>query len=317
MNKRVPALPFMFVLFFLLFPNLACKEKGPPLESTQAVEIYGSLSVNGAERTYLLHLPTSYPTDEEVPLLLAFHGGGGDGEGMEKLTHLSEVSDREGFIVVFPDGMNRQWNDGRPEINPGVDDISFVLKLLDDLEGKYNIDRGRIYATGISNGGFFCFRLACELHGVIAAIAPVGCLMGEALAQKTPSPQPIPIMLTFGEDDPLVPQEGGEIRGFGKERGSVLSFRATVSFWVKANSCSPSPTVNYEPDKISGDGTRVRREVYSAEGAGSELILLVIEGGGHTWPGGLQYLPERTIGKTCRDIDASEAIWDFLSQQHL
>jgi polyhydroxybutyrate depolymerase len=233
---------------------------------------------------------------------------------MRRLTGLDAVADREGFLVVYPDGVSRQWNDGRAEVDPGVDDMAFVSALIDHLVEQYKSDRGRIYATGMSNGALFSFRLASDLSDKIAAIAPVGALMGEALSQRAPPAKPMPVLLIHGTQDPLVPWDGGNVQVFRRKRGRVLSAAATVAFWVKHNGCTPTPVITYEPDQDPTDGTRVRREEYRSGKDGSEVLLYAVEGGGHTWPGGWQYLPERIIGKTSRDFQASEVIWGFFKR---
>lgn len=274
----------------------------------------GSIESGGVERTYRTHLPKSYDGEKPVPLLLAFHGGGGDGAGMERLTHLSEIADEHGFMVVYPDGVERNWNDGRPEINPGVDDVGFVTDLLAELGARYNVDDGRVYSTGISNGGFFSFRLAFDMPDKIAAIAPVAALMTEDLYSRGAPPETMPVVLIEGTDDPLVPWDGGGV-GFGRRtRGSVLSAADTVSFWVEHDGCSQGPTATRLPDAEPADGTLVAREEYSGGREGSGVTLFRVEGGGHTWPGGLQYLRERAIGRTSRDFDAGEAVWEFCSR---
>lgn len=308
-------LPVMISLVAFLITGPGCGKLAHMNPGDQQHDITGSLEYGGANRTYRLHLPSSYDGTKAAPLVFAFHGGGGDAEGMEKLTHLSRIADEHGFIVVYPDGLNNQWNDGRPEINPGVDDVGFISALIDQLEKDYEIDQDMIYSTGISNGGFFSFRLACELSEKIAAVAPVAALMGENLS-KTCSPQsPIPVMIIIGTDDPLVPWNGGEIMARGSSRGRILSESSTVSFWAKVDGCSQAPVITYEPDMDPSDGTRVRRETYAGGSDKAEVVLLAVEGGGHTWPGGIQYASERTIGKTSDDIDAGEVIWDFF-QKH-
>jgi polyhydroxybutyrate depolymerase len=291
-----------------------------PAESVakgEAEDIWGSLPYGGMERTYLLHLPQAYDGKESLPVLFVFHGGGGQGKGMARLTHMNDVADERGFIAVYPDGIDNNWNDGRPEVNPGVDDVGFISALIDELSEKYAVDTQRIYSTGISNGGMFSFRLACELSDKIAAVAPVAALMGEVLSRSCSPPQPVPVMLVIGTDDPLVPWEGGKIGGRLADRGRALSEAATVSFWVKVDGCAQTPVVTYLPDRSPSDGTRVRCETHPSGQDGCEVVVLVVEGGGHTWPGGLQYMREATIGRTSRDIDASVVIWEFLSRFRL
>jgi polyhydroxybutyrate depolymerase len=314
-QKRILAcVPVLIVAIAALY-CISCaredRETGGDRTSGVEQDITGSIQHDGVERTYLIHLPPAYDGEKALPLLFAFHGGGGDGEGMPKLTHLNDIADDGGFIVVYPDGINNNWNDGRPEVNPGVDDVGFISALIDELETTYGIDATRVYSTGISNGGMFSLRLACELAEKIAAVAPVAALMGENLSRTCAPARPVPVMFIMGTADPLVPWEGGKIEAGRLDRGYVLSAAGSVSFWVEVNGCSRSPVLDYLPDEDPDDGTKVRRETYGGGHNGTEVVLLAIEGGGHTWPGGMQYRREQVIGLTSRDIDAGEIMWDF------
>jgi poly(3-hydroxybutyrate) depolymerase len=157
-----------------LFPLLlALGIPATPLAAqTPGVEQRRTLEVAGARRGYLLYLPSSWQRGRPVPLVLVFHGAGGRSAGMARHTGFSRVAEREGFAVVYPDGVGRRWNDGRG-IGGARDDVGFVRALVDSLERELGIDRRRVYATGISNGAMFAHRLACDLPGVLAAIAPV------------------------------------------------------------------------------------------------------------------------------------------------
>ncbi len=270
-----------------------------------------ALSVGGQSRTYDLHVPPAYDGKAPLPLVLALHGGGGTGKGMPGLTHLSALADRKGFIVVYPDGIQRRWADGRGTTvadRNGIDDVGFLAALVAKLASELAVDPHRVYATGISNGGFMSQRLACELSGTIAAVAVVAATMGEALAARCEPTRPVPLLLIHGTKDPLVPWDGGQVTiGAG---GRILSVAATIQKWVTLNGCAPTATVTLDPEDPT-TGTRIRREVYGQCKDGAEVILFAVDGGGHTWPGGPQYLPERFIGKTNRTLDASEAIWEF------
>ncbi|MEW6554461.1 MAG: PHB depolymerase family esterase [Actinomycetota bacterium] len=318
MTRKTSALGLVLLFAAVTVGAAACAGVRDGEEVAQvpgdAQDIAGSLRYAGQERTYLLHLPPAYDGEDALPLLFVFHGGGGDGEGMVRLTHFSDIADEHGFIAAYPDGIDKNWNDGRPEVNPGVDDVGFISALIDELVDTYGIDTTRVYSTGISNGGMFSYRLACELSDKIAAIAPVAALMGEDLSRRCSPSRPVPVMLVVGTDDPLVPWEGGEIGGDLASRGYAISAAATVSFWVGVDGCTGSPDSEYLPDAAPGDGTMVRREIYGGGRDGTEVVLLAVEGGGHTWPGGWQYMRERTIGLTCRDIDAGEVIWDFFTR---
>jgi polyhydroxybutyrate depolymerase len=250
-----------------------------------------------------------------APLVIALHGRLGQGRNQAKLTGLDAVADEAGFIVVYPDGVNRSWADGRgttPADRQGVDDVGFLSTLIDDFIAKHGVDPHRVYVTGMSNGGMMSFRLACELSGRVAAIAPVAALMSEKLADTCKPSRPVPVMAVAGTEDPLVPFHGGPVSG---DRGPVLSAADTFTRWAAWNGCpSGVPTVTKLEDRAPDDGTRVRREALTNCRDGSEVVLYAVEGGGHTWPGGQQYLRESLIGRTSKDVDASRAIWAFFAR---
>jgi len=287
-----------------------------------ARDFSGVLIHNGIRRTYLVHVGSACNAGTPAPLVIVLHGGGGTGAGMVKLTGFNTVADRERFIVVYPDGVDRHWNDGRGvewyrAHTQDIDDVGFISALIDELSGKLNIDSKRVYATGISNGGMMSYRLGCELSQRIAAIAAVTASIAVNKAKEWSPSRPMPVMIIAGTADPLVPWDGGDIRFGGRIYGTVLSMPDTVKFWVEKNGCSTRPVVRRLPDSDPTDGTTVRREVYSGCKGGAEVVLYAVEGGGHTWAGGLQYLQERIIGKTSREFGASEVIWQFFKQHSL
>jgi len=311
---RRGTLLFLFcgVLLVFSFQNGVASQESRPGDS---------IIFAGLERTYRIHMPPSYDKSKPPLLLIVLHGGGGTGEKMGKLTlgGFDKLSDKEEFLVVYPDGVEKHWNDGRENVRyrahcEKIDDVGFFSVLIDLFTKEYNIDNKRTYVTGISNGAMMPFRLACELSEKIAAIAPVAGTMPENLPTRCSPSRPIPVLMISNTDDRLVPWEGGEIR-FGRQRfGEVLSVDESVRFWVHHNQCSSSPVNTLEPDRDPKDGTRVRREEYGQGKGGTEVILYAIEGGGHTWPGGHQYLPAWIIGKTSRDVDANEVIWSFFKK---
>lgn len=281
-----------------------------------------SFMYDSLKRTFIIHLPSDYNRSVKLPLVIALHGRGGNGAGMRILTRkgFNHLAERDGFIVVYPDGIERNWNDGRmdEEANDrahrdNIDDVGFISALIDYMIEDYNTDPKRVYLTGISNGAIMSYRLACEIPHKIAAIAPVDGNIPIMLFPECSPSLPVSVLAINNTDDPLVPYEGGEIIGGIRKikLGKVLSVDESVGFWVKKNMCSNEPVITEEPDRDPRDGTRVTRTQYINNNDGSEVILYSIDGGGHTWPGGVQYLPERIIGKTCRDIDANEIIWSF------
>lgn len=284
----------------------------------------GSITWDGLKRTYLSHIPPSWNSTTRMPLVIVLHGAGGTGEGMVKLTRgrFNALADREGFVVVYPDGTRfsdspkTRWNDGRDERYSQGDDVGFLSALIAHLGQTLNIDQRRVYATGISNGAHMSLRLARELSDKIAAVAVVAYAMQEKYASIPVSTRPISVLVMTGTKDPLVPWQGGQTPYSTGERmlGKVLSLPETVKVLVAHNQCPTTPTVAWEPNRDPEDRTLVKREHYANCKEGSEVVLFAIEGGGHTWPGGWQYLPERWVGKTSRDVDASEVIWNFFKK---
>ncbi len=287
-----------------------------------------SLIHEGLNRTFIIYLPSSYHRSVQMPLVIALHGRGIDGKGMIVVTRkgFDKLAERDGFVVAYPDAIELNWNDGRSDQETedrahmeNIDDVGFIAALIDTMVRDYNADPKRVCVTGISNGAIMSYRLACELSHKVAAIAPVDGNIPLHFNHGCSPSRHIPVLAINNVDDPVVPFEGGEIYGHsGREMlGTVLSADDSVGYWVEKNGCSPIPVITEEPDRDPADGTRVTRKEYVNEDDGTEVILYVIDGGGHTWPGGLQYLPVRVIGKTSRDIDASEVIWTFFKKQKL
>jgi polyhydroxybutyrate depolymerase len=238
-----------------------------------------------------------------VSVVLAFHGRFGTGKAFEKLSKLDDVADRNGFIVVYPDGVGGSWNaghgDGAAEHHQ-VNDVAFVSALIDELGHTFAIDPARVHAVGISNGGMFAQRLGCELSDKIASIATVAGPIPTNIAQNCHPRRPISVLVVHGTADPIVLWEGKIPKGKGK----IESVPATIRHWVKHNECTTTPT-------ITDLGGGVTREVCSPCQGGTEVILYRIDHGGHTWPGGRQYLPRLLIGETNQTFRASEAVWEF------
>jgi len=267
-----------------------------------------SLVSGGRRRTFLLHAPPGGPARR--PLVLALHGRLGDGRGMERLAGLARLADQEGFLLACPDGVGRSWADGRgatPADREGIDDVSFLAALIDDAVSRFGAEPARVYAVGMSNGGFMVQRLACERASKVAAVGVVVATMSAALPESCRPSRPVPVAFLLGTEDPLVPFRGGKT-----PRGALLSADATLAWWAERDGCPAVPAVTTLPDRDPGDGTRVTLRVHGPCGAGAEVRAWVVEGGGHTWPGGIQYLPRALVGRTSRDLDASRELWEFL-----
>ena len=284
-----------------------------------------SLIHDNLKRTFKVFTPSSINKSARNPLVIVLHGRGGNGESMLLVTRkgFNRLAETDRFIVVYPDGIDQNWNDGRKDQEANdrahrenIDDVGFISGLIDLMILGYNADPTRIYITGISNGAIMSYRLACELSMKITAIAPVDGNIPYMLFPECSPSGHVSVLAINNMNDPLVPYEGGNIYGhFHRVNlGKVLSADESISFWVKKNLCLTVPMVIEEPDTDPDDGTRVIRKQYTNETDGTEVILYAIEGGGHTWPGGFQYLPEWLIGKTSRDIDANEIIWSFFKR---
>ena len=302
-------LSILFALFLLLVSFSDGNASG--------INYADSIIVGGLKRTYLIHIPPSYDKNKSMPLVIALHGGGGSAKDMVKLTKggFNRLADKEGFIVVYPEGAEHKWNDGRDERFSQADDVGFISALIEHLARSINIDRTRIYATGVSNGAHMSMRLARELSNKIAAVAPVAYSMQKKYEQVPVSAKPVSFLIITGTNDPLIPWRGGNTPWPTERRmlGEILSVPQTVGVLVSHNQCSTTPAITYEPDKDPQDGTRVRKEVYENGKDGTEVILYAIEGGGHTWPGGFSF-SRGALGKISRDIDANEVIWDFFKK---
>jgi polyhydroxybutyrate depolymerase len=291
-----------------------------PKEEQMTGDYTDSTVWDGLERTYLLHVPSSYDKNKSMPLVIALHGGGGTAEGMMKTITLggfNTLADKEGFIVVYPNGVEGHWNDYRNDMLAkdveNVDDVGFISALIDHLVKTLNVDPNRVYVTGMSNGAMMTHRLALELTDKIAAVATVAGNIPEDQLKAGIPKRAIPVLIISGTDDPIMPWNGGYVLREPK-RGKVISVPETVKYWVNNNKCSSKPEISYEPDLDPDDGTRVRKEVYGNGANGTEVILYAVEGGGHTWPGGSSELPESVVGKISRDINANEIIWNFFKK---
>lgn len=306
--------PFISTLM-LVFLLAACQNR----QSSQMLT--KTLNHDGIERTYHIVLPSDFDVDEPAPLVIVLHGGGGRGDRFNQggtQGTLTAAAKERGMILVFPDGIDKQWCDGRfthldgKSDCEGVDDVGFISEIIDEMNENYGIDVARVYATGISNGGFMSVRLALDLSEKIAAVAPVTAQLSVALEDQTPQ-HPISIMIINGTDDPIVPFDGGDIRLFesGRSRGEILSTTDTIDHFRQHNNCDPMPEWIDFPDSEPDDGTVVTVGTYNECDDHTEVVLVKIIGGGHAWPGGKQYLGQELVGVVSREINASEMILDF------
>ncbi len=278
------------------------------------------LTVAGQRRSYYFYDPA--PAGPGLrPLLMVFHGGMGHGLRIARQTGFMDLADRHGFAVAYPNALGH-WEDGRASLERGGQDIEFVRRLMDRLVQSDCVDPDRIYAVGMSNGGAFSLRLACELSERITAFASVAAAFPADYRPPRRPERPVPLVMINGTADRLIPWGGGRL-AVGRRirpRGALCSVPDTIEFWRRHNGCSETPRVFPLPDIDPEDGTRVQLLFYPHP-ADPELLQLVrVEGGGHAWPGANHLRTARMArlaGNVCRDIDASEYIWQFFQDRRL
>ena len=312
-KARIPLL----VMGALLSASVACAS-GKGLADGGITRSTRTLEHAGIERSYVLVAPSDVDPNRSYPLVLALHGGGGDGEGMCSIRGgVQELAGEEGFIVACPSGVENHWNDGREIENwrahvEDVDDIGFLLVVIQEISTYFPVDPDRVFATGVSNGGKMSLRLACEASEVVNAVAPViASLPADLDCQPT---SPVSVLIMNGTEDPLVPWEGGQVHVFRTNLGEALSTPETVSFWVDHNGCDRTPERSIVEDTVVEDGSWIEIDRYRDCAGETVVVLYTINGGGHTWPGGPQYLPEFLIGSTNRDMHAGDTIWGFFEE---
>ncbi len=274
-----------------------------------------NLKVDGIERSYLVYMPAKKPAGKSWPVVLAFHGGATNADVMMRSTGLNDKADKEGFLVVYPNGTGRvgrilTFNGGNccgyAQRN-NIDDVKFVDKILDDLAASTDMDEKRVFATGISNGAIISYRLASELSHRIAAIAPVAGPMGSKQCSPKHS---VSVCHFHGTDDQFAPLKGG--RGSKSlSQTDFYSVQHSIDAWVKANHCEEKPTVTKLPVKVK-DGTSIERRVHAGGRDGAEVVLYMIHGGGHTWPG--REFRLRRLGTSTKNLSANDVMWEFFKR---
>ncbi|MDB4926137.1 PHB depolymerase family esterase [Mucilaginibacter sp.] len=267
--------------------------------------IKGDMIIDGNKRSFLTYVPFTDEPDK-MPLVISLHGGFASPKSMFHLANFRPVAEREKFIVVCPASKNI-WHDGA-DIH-SIDDVKFIDHLITYIIKTYHADPERVYITGISNGGFMTTRLACQLHQRIAAIAVVAATLD--MGQGYDLTSPMPALYMHGTKDPVVSYKGGKLFGRG-----AYSHEEIIEKWVALNDCDKVPLVTNIPD-TAHDGTSILKEEYHNPKNGLKVISYTINNGGHTWPGGWQYFPEFIIGKTTRNLNACEEIWNFFKPYKL
>jgi polyhydroxybutyrate depolymerase len=257
--------------------------------------ISDSIFYNNVYRSYITYIPAIYNSSHSTPLLFNLHGRTGTALGAMYQADFRDISDTANFIIVHPQGLldsagDTHWNLGQS----AVDDIGFLNSLYSYIVSNYNINLDKVYSTGMSNGGYMSYYLACNMSDKIAAIASVTGAMGP-YTQLTCNPaHPTPVLEIHGTADTNV--------------AFNLIFNG-LEYWRDYNNCNISPDTFQIPDSVLGDSSTVEHIVYNTGDNGVTTELFKIHNGGHTWPGS-----SFSIGMTNHDIDASVEIWKFFSR---
>ena len=264
-----------------------------------------SFLYDGELREYRLYIPAIYDGSQPVPLVFNLHGYGSNNVQQEAYGDFRPIADTANFIIVHPQGLpddfgTNHWNCFETST---VDDVGFISALIDTIYAHYNINGNRIYSTGMSNGGFMSYKLACLLSGRIAAVASVTGSITPPEYDDCITNHPMPAMQIHGTEDPTVPYGGSLL---------FMPVEEVVEHWVTFNECDAEPVVTEVPDADPSDGCTATHYLYENGLLGSTVEFFKINGGEHTWPGS-----DFVTGVTNNDFNASVEIWRFFSQYTL
>jgi polyhydroxybutyrate depolymerase len=282
--------------------SLGPAEAGAAPDCAGRVKVAGDFTwtfdAAGTKRTANVHVPLAYDPTARTPLVLNLHGYTETAESQASLSKMTATADREGFIVVYPQGVSNSWNAGNccgPSQAEARDDVGFLGSVIDEAAAKLCVDPKRVFAAGMSNGAFMAHRLACELSDRIAAVGSVAGLM--TLATCAPK-RPVPVIQFHGTGDLVVPYAGNLSLGFPP-------VTKVIDDWAKRDGCTGDPAESFAKDDV-------RCTTRASCSQGSEVTLCTVTGGGHTWPGGT---PTPSFGATTTALSASDALWAFF-QKH-
>lgn len=279
-----------------------------------------TLNHDGGSRAYQLYIPSTYDKRKPAPLLMILHGRSSNAQRMANLTDFNSRADKHGFIVVYPQGLHKQWNylHGILGYKEHPNDSEFLLKVVDAITAAYSIDNQRIYLTGLSNGGFMAQRLACYAAHRFAAFASVAAGGYAAMPLDCENKTAINMLYIHGTADTKVPWNGLSVKDADGELQAVtMSLTNSVKFWAEHNQCSPDVTSTEIQTTGRSPGTRVKILSSTGCNAKAEVVLYAILGAGHNWPGVADFIPPSVAGRVNMDIHASDVIWSFFKGRQL
>jgi polyhydroxybutyrate depolymerase len=289
------------------------KDAAPPIAPWDRVE---NVRLAGFDRHYIVHVPPTFDGKRQLPVVIMLHGAGGTGRQAMEQTGWDRKADHEDFIAVFPDAiaehpklpasflLNPQsWNDGSGRQASGKRndaDVQFIGYIIDTIEARYGADPSRIYVTGFSNGASMTFRIGAELSEKVAAIAPVA---GHLFVHDHQLKRALPTLYIIGRDDPLELPAGGVLRIRG-EQIEQPPIEQNLRQWRDLDQCAMAPNSEARTDGVE-------RIVFGECGEGAEVVEYFISDMGHIWPGGINRLPPRLVGKPSDKLNATDVIWNF------
>ncbi|MDZ4725444.1 MAG: prolyl oligopeptidase family serine peptidase [Leptospira sp.] len=267
------------------------------------------ITIGGTKRSYLLYNPKAKgDSPQKKALLFLLHGRFGTGQQIMEQSNMNSIADREGFVVVYPNGYDRSWADGRgktPADKQDIDDVLFIKSIFEDVTKDSLIDKNRIFVAGHSNGGFMTQKLLLSLSTIFKAGVSIAAQLSANVVKQYSFANPVSVSFISGTDDPLVPYYGGYV----KDGGEILSVEDSVERWRIWNQCSNFYTRESQDNKP--DKTSIERITYLDCKQQTKVMLVNVIGGGHSYPGKDQKIPLVKMGNPTEEIDASEEIWNF------
>lgn len=269
----------------------------------------GTIVSSGEKRHYVLYLPKSYDRAKPMPLVITLHTSMSWDSSAMAISRWNPVADENGFIVVYPEGTGfgpKSWEMEGSETPSRMPDVIFISELIDKLEASYNIDKTRVYANGMSNGGGMAFVLSCTLSNRIAAVGLVSAGLDPGW-DWCKDHRPVPVIAFHGTADPVCLYNGGYSKLAGGTFPSVQGFMAN---WSRRNQCGPNPIES----AVAGDVTRFE---YTNCADNADVVLYTVKGEGHQWPGGKRLAAEWMLGRYSHSIDATSQMWAFFREHQL
>lgn len=289
---------------------------GPPPEIPP-----GPKEVQIAHDNYIRNVTYQIPKKlrkRKRSLVICLHSGGETADNFARITRrgFNKLSETSNFVVAYPEALNNYWNDARTDSislshYDEIDDVGFIDKVIDYAIDSFRIDPSNIFVTGLSEGGLMTFRLACEIPQKIKGFATVAASLSLDQLVDCRADTTVSLLAINGTRDPILPYSGGQIIIDEMEQGSVLPIEDAINFWLKESECTDKSSTRDISNRDTFDETRSEKIIYSNCKYGNKIVLIKVNNGGHTWPGGRQYEGQRNIGKTSKDFNATAEIWKF------